>query len=628
MGARDGLLCTLGERKYAVDTEGINWATMRPTRQGVDQGAGAGEASLSNEVVWRRVRDNWVGGAGQEYADLTDEEDPSSDLRFHTSVNADPWTRRALTVGRPRKQFRAVTGTPRILSGQANSSGAFWVVDGANVAVYDADPLTGATAQLGGDLALAGGVPLDAATFGDEDLYVVNGDGSFGRVSYAGGGVTHAALGTEIGDMIAAAGTRLLAANGAELFELSNAGVKLTIYTHWSTSFRWGGAVAANNAIYAWGTVGGTGQIFQLPISDATGAVDPPIPAATLPVGEYVTELIVHVGAMVIGTNLGVRLASIEADGSITFGPVIDDLGKVHQLAAAGQYVYAASATAPHVWRLDPARFTDVLVPAFATESNELLDGSTVGALGVASVVRTAWGSDVATPVVGVVSATEASFYTRVSDGVARVSSQAEVDLGWFTFGIGELLSLDSVTVEVDPVTDGSQLVVRIFVDTPDEDAVIQGETDFADGTSELTVAASDDVRARRFRIRLVLGTDQALGTAPVVREVVLRAAPAPHLSDEMVIPVMLNGTVMSEFGAEVGMDVWGDWAYLHDLVQSRQRVPLVLGAFTATVRIEDIGVRSGGLGGGNGLDGWDRHSEWLKGTWDVRLVTVDTDDD
>src|SRR3546814_20985997 len=65
----------------------ISWATVRPTRQGVDQEAGAGEASLSNEVVWRRVRDNWVGGAGQEYGALTDEEDPSSALRFWASTN-------------------------------------------------------------------------------------------------------------------------------------------------------------------------------------------------------------------------------------------------------------------------------------------------------------------------------------------------------------------------------------------------------------------------------------------------------------------------------------------------------------------------------------------------------------
>lgn len=405
-------------------------------------------------------------------------------------------------------------------------------------------------------------------------------------------------------------------------------GVKATIYTHWSTTFKWGGAVAANNGIYAWGTVGGTGLIFRLPISDATGAVDPPIPAASLPVGERVTDLMIHLGAMIIGTNIGVRLASVESDGSVSYGPVIDDVGTVRQLTASGQYVYAAAAADPQVWRLDPARFTDILVPAFASESNELLDGTQVGARAVASMVRTAWGSDVSTPVVAVASATEVSFYTEVAGGVPVVASQAEVDLGWFTFGIGEMLSLDSVTVEVDPIASESGLVVSLYVDTPDQEAVIEGSTDFSDGSTELTVQANSDVRARRFRVRLALSTDPATGGAPVVREVVLRAAPAPHLSDEMILPIMLTNTVMSEFGQHAGINVWEDWSYLHELRQSRERIRLTLGKFEATVRVEDIGVRSAGLGGGNGLDGWDRNSEWLKGTWDVRLVTVDDTDD
>lgn len=623
-------LCTIGDHDYVVDVEGIAWATVKPTRQGVDQGAGAGEASLSNEVVWLRVRDNWVGGAGQPHADLTDEDDPSSELRFATSSSIDCWTRRQLRLGRPLLSIREATGAGtfhRLYPAEASGGGGFWIVDDDTILAVTADPRDGTVATVGTAVTAAGTVEA-ATSFGDDILYYVTG-GSIYTATRSGSTITLAAFGAQAADMLAACGSRLLGADGAELLELDGAGAPTTIYTHFLSGFRWGGAIPVANGIYAWGEVGGTGQLFLCGISDATGAIDAPIPVATLNVGETVTAVAAIGGALVIGTSVGVRLATINNDGTLTYGPAIDDLGAIRDLVAAGEYVYAAADVDPYVYRIDPSRFTSgALVPAFAGESDHVASTLTAGlsseARHLAAAVVDADGTDPAQPVVAVISDDVALFYADNDGSKDLVAPSGEIDLGWFSFGIGEELSLDSVTVELDPVTDGSGFTVAVFVDTPDTDAVLEGHTDFSDGGAELTVHADEDLRARRFKVRLELTGDTTLGTSPVVRAVVLRAAPAPHLSDEMALPIILSDAVTTEFDAVRGLDPWAEWSYLHGLRDSRQRVRLRLGSFEATVRVEDVGVRSGGLGGGNGLDGWDERSQWMKGIWQVRLVTVE----
>lgn len=619
MSARDDTLCTIDGRGYVLDLARFRFEDVDPTRQGIDQGVGSGPTSLTNEIVWRRVRDNWIGGAGQEYADLEDELDPSQPIRFRSSSNIDPWSRRTLTVGRPRVVMRTLTGTARLAGGHAAGNGAIWVTDGAKVALYDLDPADGTTAQLGTDLTLAAGVPLDITSFGGDVLYVVNADNTFGTVTYSAG-LAYAALGAATGDMIAACGSRLLAANGAELFELAAAGTKTTIYTHWSSSFSWDGAVATHAAIYAWGSLGGSSQLFRLPISDATGAIGAPIPAAPLPLGETVTDVLFHAGILMIGTNQGVRMALIDNDGGISYGPLNDDVGSVRQLAAYGTFVMAAASEGTEVWRLDPGRFVAPLLPAFASESEYLSTGATATGLAVASTAVTS-GSD-SYPAVAVASSGEVSFYADQLSGVPLFATSGEIDLGWFTYGLGESLSLDSITVECDPEPGGSTHTVTAYVDTPEFQGVITLANDFS-SAARLTGYAPYEIRAARFRVRLVLAADTAAGTAPAVRSVTLRVAPAPFISDRMLLPLLLHDGVETEHGQQYGQAVLTEWNHLLGLRDSRERVTLTLGDYSATVRVEALSVAAGGLGGDNGVIGYDQDDAFLAGVWNVEVVTL-----
>lgn len=636
MAVRDELLCKIGDRGYVVDVEGIGWETVKPTRQGIDQAAGAGEASLTNEVVWRRLRDNWTGGAGQEYADLATDEDESSPIRFASSDTIDSWTRRALTVAKPLTRLSPTTLASEVhLVRPWNSlatTGA-WLIDGDEIRLYQLEH--GSSTLL--KTIAAGAQVVDATTFGGQELYVLLSTGAIWKATYNvdTAADTYAVFGAETADMIAAVSTRLLAADDAELFELSGAGAKTTIYTHQDPSFRWDGAVAAPNGIYAWGAIGGTSSIYRMSISDSTGAVDPPVPAAPLPVGEVVRTLIPHLGVLVIGTNLGVRLATVDADGSVSIASLVDEPGAVTALTAKGSDVYLTAAAAPGLWRLRPSRFTDTLVPAFAAETSEVHDPSTPATrteisdpVDVTTVVLPATAT-LASKAVTVVAGSDMFAYQAESDGALNlVATEGTIDLGWFTYGIGEDLSFDSLLVECDPLTAGSSWTVTAHIDTPDEDAVVSETLAFVDGATAVTLYPSEDVRARRFRVRLELTADVTTGTTPTVRQVVLRAAPVPFMSDIMLLPLILSDSVRGEDHQQFGLEVLKEFRYLTGLRDTRERVVLQLGDYKATVRVESVEVQSGGLGGGNGLDGYDRDNAFFKGTWKVRLVTVEPDAD
>ena len=87
----------------------------------------------------------------------------------------------------------------------------------------------------------------------------------------------------------------------------------------------------------------------------------------------------------------------------------------------------------------------------------------------------------------------------------------------------------------------------------------------------------------------------------------------------------MLTDGVIDENGVQQSFDGFNELTYLRGLRDSRARVPLEIGSFSATVRVEEVGIEAGGLGGGNGLDGWDSQMATPIGTWELRVVTLET---
>jgi hypothetical protein len=95
------------------------------------------------------------------------------------------------------------------------------------------------------------------------------------------------------------------------------------------------------------------------------------ITAAELPVGEVVYKIYYYLGYMAIGTNLGVRIASVSdtTDGAISYGPLIVETSQpCYDFAARDKFLWCATGVdgSPGVIRINLGQEVSNLVFAYA----------------------------------------------------------------------------------------------------------------------------------------------------------------------------------------------------------------------------------------------------------------------
>jgi len=143
---------------------------------------------------------------------------------------------------------------------------------------------------------------------------------------------------------------RLVAGIGASIYELTNAkgsshALPAATYTHPNTDWVWSSISEGGSAIYAAGYLGGNSAIYKFVLS--TAGVMPTltsgIVAAQLPIGEIVLKIESYLGYLMIGTNKGMRVASIsDTTGDLSYGPLIfEDTNGVRDFAFRDKYVWA-----------------------------------------------------------------------------------------------------------------------------------------------------------------------------------------------------------------------------------------------------------------------------------------------
>jgi hypothetical protein len=113
--------------------------------------------------------------------------------------------------------------------------------------------------------------------------------------------------------------------------------------------WRWSGICDGPQAIYLGGYGGDTGRIYALTIDTSSNppTLAAPYTVAELPKGEIVTSVISYMQTyLVVGTNKGVRVATINPDSSLTMGPLsVHSDTPVWGLCAVGDYVYAGGSS-------------------------------------------------------------------------------------------------------------------------------------------------------------------------------------------------------------------------------------------------------------------------------------------
>ena len=142
-------------------------------------------------------------------------------------------------------------------------------------------------------------------------------------------------------------------------FAPSAVAMPTAVYTHPSTTHVYTSVAASGPAIYVSGYNGIQSSIIKFTLSTAgvMPTLTSAITAAELPVGEIVHKIHYYLGYMMIGTNKGIRVATVnDNDGSLSYGPLIVETSQpCYDFASRDHYVWCATGVngEPGVIRID-----------------------------------------------------------------------------------------------------------------------------------------------------------------------------------------------------------------------------------------------------------------------------------
>ena len=165
-------------------------------------------------------------------------------------------------------------------------------------------------------------------------------------------------------------------------FATNASSLPAAVYTHPSSSHVYTSIAASGAAIYVAGYNGIQSTILKFTLSSAglMPTLTQAVIAAEMPVGEVIHKIHYYLGYMVIGTNKGIRVATVsDVDGSINYGPLIVETDQpVYDFCSRDHYVWATAGVGgyPGLIRLDLTQQIEPLVFAYA---NDIYYGSSLG---------------------------------------------------------------------------------------------------------------------------------------------------------------------------------------------------------------------------------------------------------
>lgn len=344
-----------------------------------DNATEPGEQTLTG--WWVRSQTSWHLGAGIRYYEPGT--DPGTQYRFYDSRGVDIWTKGEVSLLKDTFHLYPSSGTAagKIIATAGNDGTNDCLVIGDSLGVlrkvtYNGD--SAGTVYTGGSYAsLASG-----HNSGSVDNFVsITNDGTYyyamceraihrGRIDGTGTDVAikHTSSAPVVGKaVIKYAKGFLIASSGRGLYEIPefsttssvvhNSGADLTgvsnKMSHPNDQWVWTSITGGLSHIYASGYAGSTSEIWKIPYTDNGSTASTTFASlnlsrssvvAQLPYGEIVKSIEAYLGYLVIGTSLGIRIATVNNDGTITYGPLLFESNyPVNGFVFNGTYVYAAT---------------------------------------------------------------------------------------------------------------------------------------------------------------------------------------------------------------------------------------------------------------------------------------------
>jgi hypothetical protein len=391
-------------------------------------------------------------------------------------------------------------------------------------------------------------------------------------------------------------GNYLLVSNGNTLATLSSSGSHTKILDHFQSTFKWTTAFAVGSKIYAGGYSGTKSELYGFSVSSA-GALVVGAEAAPFGQSELLVDAVSHVGFVLICTNKGIRLATVGGDGTITYGPLIDDPGYVYNAFAEGQYIWFTwsnmTANKTGVGRLDLSLTPRELQPAYATD----VYADTTGT--VTSVAR---------------------FNNRTVFGVGGSGVYASSTTGYVTSGTISSGKIYYGSVEQKSVTD----VIADFTKLTANQAVTLSAVN--DLGEEIDTAKANALNQTNVDVQLdgeqgnyfvVDVTLEGPGTStPTFHYWRLRAFPVVPPVEQFLVPLMMfSKTVVNDGQGQImSIDTSEQVTKIIDTWKSKKPVTYIEGTETRRVRIEAYEYKP---------HDWSDTHNGFEGILTVRLVTL-----
>ena len=578
-----------------------------------------GEQTL--EGWWIRSQSSFHNGTGIKFYDPSAGETVAH--RFTDSDNVDVWTKGQVTLLKETANLSGVTsGIYKSLSIVDGSTDKLlgWIPASTTIKNYTPNGTAVEYTHVTGIGTPLDTAILDIATDGI-NLFIADSDHIYtGPISTPAAGYSRYYATNSEKVILGWVKQRLVACVGPSVYELTNAkgsdhALGPASYTHPNADWTWTSISEGGSAIYVAGYAGTSGAIYKFTLS--TAGVMPTLTqgiiAAQLPNGEYPHKIESYLGYLLIGTNKGVRVATIsDTNGDLTYGPLIIEAANTGlDFAFRDRFVYVTGSINGYagLYRIDLSNeiqtsneIETLRTLRFAYAKDTYLDGAT----GYATTVNFVGNSD------------QIAFTTSGSNGIAIQSTSVlattgSITTGYIRYGTLEPKNFKRVRCRGDYDT-GGLLISPVGPDNTVYETAIYNSVI---GTPEVNIInppGSQEFIAMKFTLSKYkdpTDTSSTLDTTgPTFKGYQVRALPATPRQHLIQLPLYCYDVETDRYNVQVGYDgrSWERLQALEDLESTGDEV--IFQDFTTgeqiTVVIDSVGFQratppSGGFSGFGG---------------------------
>jgi len=560
--------CAIGDLTFLLGTSQQN-PFVRETadfrRQRIDTERNPGEQSIDSGY-WVRSQPSWHYGSGLSTAEPLEANEEESQFRYKEGGGVNPWTAGELTLLNETASVHSSSATNMSVLGV--QTGILFREDAVLTYIDNAGTATAVTWGGTGNI----GSMTDTGQY-----YLVSNDTGIyrGDLPSGTGTLIYNNKSTPSYTLIRWIKSRVMYADGVDIHEItdltpSSASLPTALFSHPNSDWEWTDFADGPTSIYVSGYSLENSAIYRIGISTTatTTTLSQPVIVAEMPRGEDILSMYSYVGSfLIIGTTNGVRVASINDDGSLTIGPLVVTDAPVDDAVAFGSFVYVTTR--------DKGNAGDRTQRAglFRIDLGQTLNNNPLNFAHAADLTIPSSSTATGNAVSVTTSNDKIWFCVTGTDGGVFKQQDTFVDSGWIETGRIRL-----GTVERKGWRDirllsksGFAGTSTAYASTTEEGSpstwslAIIGSGENNDITGKLNVAAPSP--EPNLYLAFNLQKDTATGETAKLIGYQLRAVPAPERTRLLSVPIMLFDFVTDRKGLKIGRTGFA-WDTLQKLQQ------------------------------------------------------------